>query len=335
MKRKLLLIITLFISFIQPIYASESDHYTVTNEFKLLEGMTLPEVTFEYDVTAVQENSPTLAIDSVTFSSNDEKGKAQNGVYTITKTSDITLSNLTRAGIFEYTVKQKDLNQVGLIQDTSIYTLKVYIVNTAEGGLALQQINVYKEGEDSKQNTISFSNTCDQDTSLTIEKNTVGDLADKTKDFTFTIKFIPPFNHTNDQSYTGKIGSQDVVCKVNENATFTLHDSQQLIFDSIPVGTKYEVVEVGANDGYIPSLAVVENGIKFDTVNAKDEDDLSTDLSESSHYLGENENKVTYTNTYNSSPVTGISNQDLPYIILIGASSVALIIMLIIKKIKC
>lgn len=201
-------------------------------------------------------------------------------------------------------------------------------------GLEVEKITA--QGANGKTDKILFTNTyAKNDATLTIEKNTTGKYADKTKEFKFEITFIksPMSEQT---SFTGNIGSEPVVCTAGTPKSFTLADGEQLVFSNLPVGTTYVVKELAASDGYTPSVTVVEN--RTTTVNNRTaalEGDALDTLREGGkkNLVGEYENKVTFTNTHQGGVVpTGILMNNLPFILLVAVAIVAFVSLAVIKR---
>ena len=118
----------------------------------------------------------------------------------------------------------------------------------------------------------------------------------------------------------------------NTPATFKLHDREQLVFNDLPAGTRYVVSEIGAEDGYTPSIQVTENGVQGEVIQGNEKDTVSSASDGSSNLVGENENKVVFTNTFNDTPITGLILNALPFAILIGIAVLVFIILGFIKK---
>ena len=304
----------------------------ITKHLVMAEGLAIPSETFSFTAMAVTEGAPTATIEDVSYDSADSYGDlTPENYYSIDKNADITFEIFPHAGLYEYTVKETAGNTDGVTYDAGEYNLRVYVVNTNDGNLEVQTITAAK-GEE-KQSEIGFTNTYRKNASLTISKNTVGSMADKTKDFAFTITFTK--SGTEDAavtSYTGKIGEENVVCNVGTETTFYLHDGESLVFDELPVGTRYVVTEAAAADGYKPSVSVVENGVQNATLTANDADALSSASSGLTNLVGENENSATFTNTYDDIPVTGLVLNNLPAVMLIAISAVALVLLTLCKR---
>ena len=312
--------------------ATASIDPTVTKHLVMAEGLDVPDETFNFTATAVTEDAPEITINNISYNKDDDKGfLSTEGIYVLTRDAGITFGTFPHAGIYEYTVTEEPGNADGITYDATSYTLKVYVANDDNGQLGVQ--SVIAEVDSDKQDSLSFTNTYSKKAGFTITKKVDGDLADKTKDFTFNITFTKSGTEADDVTYyTGKIGDEDVVCKIGQKTQFMLHDGESLVFDELPVGTRYVVTEEGAADGYIPAVSVIENGIQTVSDNTTaDANSLSTSYAGFSNLVGENENKVVFTNTYNNVPITGLIMKNLDYLLLIGLPLLILILPLAVK----
>ena len=191
------------------------------------------------------------------------------------------------------------------------------------------------QGASGKTNKILFTNTyAKNDATLTIEKNTTGTYADKTKEFNFEITFTKS-PMSDQRTFTGNIGSEPVVCTAGTPKSFTLADGEKLIFNNLPVGTTYVVKELAASDGYTPSVTVIENKTTTLTNKTVQEAEALNTLKEDGkkNLVGEADNKVTFTNTHQGGVVpTGILMNNLPFILLVAVAIVAFVSLAVIKR---
>ena len=339
MKKKILFATALMaVAMAMPAYADDevptitADTPQVTKHFVMAEGLAIPDETFSFTATAVTTDAPTATIADVSYASTDSYGNlTTENYYSIDKNAAITFGDFPHAGLYEYTVTETAGSTTGVTYDDASYNLRVYVVNTNDGKLEVQTITAEKDDE--KQSEIGFTNTYRKNASLTITKNTEGSMADKTKDFAFTITFTK--SGTEDASvtsYTGKIGEESIECEIGKETSFNLHDGESLVFDELPVGTRYTVTEVGAEDGYKPSVKVVENGVAQSERTAADNDSLSTADANATNLVGENDNSATFTNTYDDIPVTGLVLNNLPAVMLIAISAAALVLLPLCKR---
>ena len=280
----------------------------------MAEGIAAPEVTFYFTAEKVTADAPNATIGSLTYS-NADTAEVKNGLSSFDKEADITFETFPHAGLYEYTIRETAGTENGITYDTAAYHLNVYVVNEENGNLEVRSITAEKDG--AKQDELSFTNTYRKNSSLTISKSTEGMHADKTKDFEFTIKFERAATESDEiDVYTGIIGDETVNCKVGEETTFELHDGESLVFDCLPAGTHYVVSEIAEEDGYTPSIKVVENGVQTLETTVSEKEGISS-AKTGITLVGEGTNKVEFTNTYQDIALTGIALNNLPFIILI------------------
>lgn len=303
----------------------------ITKKLVLAEGITVPHATFRFEITAITEKAPAAKIADVTYPYTNmqttyaAKPTNKKAVREIRQSVPIVFETFPHAGVFEYTVKEIGNTYTGegtVSYSQDIYTLRVYVANKANGTVFVQNITAEKEGI--KRPEIVFTNTYCRNSSLVIEKQTEGALADKTKPFDFTIKFTNA-GTSDDISFTGSIGTLSLTCPVGQEVPFTLYDGQKLVFDKLPAGTRYVVTEKGVEDGYIPRVSVIENGTMLKEKQGTDKDDLtSAGKRAADNLVGEGKNEVTFINTFEDVPITGVTILNLPFILLIGCTLLAL-----------
>lgn len=304
----------------------------ITKEFEMADGLKTPAATFKFTATSQTQDALPATITDVTYQAG-ETGTLKDGKYVISKDTAISFTGAWKhAGEYVYTVTESKENPISNVTyDTSSYTLRVYVIN-GTNGLEIEKITA--EGANGKTNKILFTNTYTKnDATLTIEKNTEGDYADKTRKFDFEITFTksPMSEQT---TFTGTIGAQSVECTAGQTKTFKLADGEQLVFNNLPVGTTYMVKELAATDGYTPKVTVVENKTTTVTNKTVQETEALDTLKENgkNNLVGENENKVTFTNTYKDVAVTGIVMNNLPFILLVAVAIVAFVSLAVIKR---
>lgn len=310
---------------------------SITKDFVMAEGITTPASTFQFTATSTTEGAPTATINDITFA-NTDKGVLANGKTTVSKDSAITFDeDFPHAGEYVYAVKETKESADGVEYSEDTYTLRVYVKN-GDNGLEIRNMTAEKGTSNgtvgNKVSEMKFTNTYRKDAALEITKVTTGELADKTKNFDFTITITPSKTEKNSTSYKGKIGEKEVTVNANQETIFQLHDGETLRFDSLPAGTRYVVTEQAATDGYTPSVTVVENGktTVTDKEASSETDGISSADAQATNLVGEDTNKVTFTNTYKEVPLTGIFMNNLPFVIVIGIAVLALGALAILKK---
>ena len=297
----------------------------ITKDFQFAEGLDIPTVQFDFEAIKITADAPSATIASVNYSNADNKGQVSDGKYTVSKNAELTFdSEFPHAGIYEYTIKETLGGLTGIGYDTSEYKIKVHVANktTMDGATYVKAI-VAQDKDTNEKKTIKFVNTYTKNSNLIIEKQVEGDLGDLTKQFDFKITLKKSVSST-DSTFTGQItrvnGTTEQIQFTNDQEkSFKLAHGDRLEIQNLPVGTTYEVIEVGAEDGYTPKVTVIENSVKtVDNHGVNEKDDVSSKTTEKNNLVGEKENKVTFVNEYRDVSITGIITNNLPFILLIG-----------------
>lgn len=312
---------------------NQNGRVPITKEFEMADGLKTPAATFKFTATSTTEGAPTATIADVSFTEG-QTGTLKGEKHVLEGNTAISFQGTwPHVGEYVYTVTEKPGSMPNVTYDASSYTLRVYVIN-GTNGLEVGKITAQAQGASGKTDKILFTNTYAKNNAiLTIEKKTTGTYADKTKEFNFEITFTksPMSEQT---SFTGNIGSEPVECTAGTPKPFTLADGEQLVFSNLPVGTTYVVKELAASDGYTPSVTVVENRtttLKNKTVQETEALDTLKENGKN-NLVGENENKVTFTNTYKDVAVTGIVMNNLPFILLVAVAIVAFVSLAVIKR---
>ena len=342
---------------------------TITKKFQYARGISTPTATFTFAFTKVSEdgaapsnNMPDIDNKAVGYTAADS-GTTVANLTTVTKETNDILEGLTwpHAGEYVYSIVENESGYTLGTGETLTYsqaTYKLY-VRVANGNSGLYVANVMAErvvddngdtvspGEkvnpepgNGAGNGLAFTNVftkrgggTDID-SLTISNTVDGTYGDRTKQFNFSLTLTnAPTSSTT--SYTGTITKADsttstVTVTPGTSQTFTLAHGEKLIFSDLPAGTTYILSQTGAT-GYKPSYSVIENG---GTPSAASAANFGDGLATGSRLVGENVNSADFTNTYNTITDTGILVNNLPFIVLIGVSLLALGAVVVSRKRK-
>lgn len=323
------------------------------------------------DVAVADPNNdatmPTATINAITIQNSDKPANVgDNNQYKIEKESDVTFGNFSHAGKYEWTIAETAGTTAGVTYDNNSYTLTAYVANKANSNeLYIQTITV-KNAQDTKVEKLEFVNRYAKNNgSLTISKSLADsnktDVAaegkhtenfnDKSKAFTFTIELEKPASaDENLTKVTAKYYKQDNQIEDKEipfgqEQTFTLKDGEKLVFESnLPIGTIYTVKE-SAVANYTPSAKVTQDGqvVQFDgqnqksgtkntELNAADGANKGDAVYQNKLFIGEGENKVEFTNTYDFIVLTGIVMNNLPFILMVVVASLGFCMYTIAKK---
>ena len=281
---------------------------------------------------------------------------------TISKRGQITFPTYPEAGKYEYTVTETQTadpivansEHEKMIMSQAEYTMDVYVTDGATG-TEISNIVVNKVRDDAGQtdtgkvdigntdtNTFNFTNTYVQEAgtgtdptnpdpiynqfgSLNVSKKIVnanGTATTPDDEFAFTATFA--FPKGTDANTLGGIKANGGDVTLAEGGTYTFHlkANKNMKFTGVPVGTTITVKESAAKN-YKGSAEITINGTKLTSVA---ETSYNTELTAvRSQKLGQKQNIVDVTNTYNDVPVTGIIMNTLPYVLMIALCGVALI----------
>lgn len=300
-------------------------------------AVTMPEISFtDTETGTISKRS------QITFPTYPEAGKYEYTVKEI-QTADPAVVN----GDHEK-----------MIMSGAEYTMDVYVTDGATG-TEISNIVVNKVRDDAGQtvtgkgkvdigntdtNSFKFTNTYVQEAgtgtkptdpdptynengSLKVSKavvNANGTTTTPDAEFEFTATFAFPTG-TDANTLGGiKAANGDTVTSVEGGTyTFKLKANENMKFTGVPVGTTITVKESAAKN-YKGSAEITINGTKLTPVAATS---YNTELTavNNNEKLGQKQNTVDVTNTYNDVPVTGIIMNTLPYVLMIALCGVALI----------
>ncbi len=283
------------------------DELTVSvNKSTTAENGTAPSETLSFTVeegsfTPYNNESTTAtvpAIENFTIDTTNGKGSA-----TITLP---TVDQFTALGTYTYTISETAGSQAGMAYDTTTYTMTISIIlnDAGEKIRVVSIVNTTTNGkvdeEDSSESAFGFTNTYTAN-SLSVKKLVAGNMADDSKEFSFTVTFA---NETDGKTWTEAIGHEEeqgdssYEKETNDDGsvtyTFTLSDEDTVSFTNIPSGITYTVSE--DPDGYTSSL---------------------TNNTTSSTTTGEAVS-ITVTNTLDDEVPTGVNLDSLPYVMILA-----------------
>lgn len=314
--------------------------------------------TFSFKATPVPGNTEKVTIPDINFT------ESETG--TTTKRAKVSFPEWTDAGKYEYTVTETgatpaitDTKHQTMIMSKAEYTMDVYVSNSGSG-FEISNIIVNKKKDDkgtaatgkvdisnTDKNGFKFTNTYVQeagtgidptnpdptyakDGSLNVTKaiEANGGTVDTSKMFDFTATFNFPTG-TDANTLGGVKDADGNTIAINKAGTYTfkLKANKNMKFTGVPVGTKISVVE-SATPNYKGSAESVFNGEPQTKVEASKYDEAIT----VKNTLGQKQNKVDVTNTYNYVPTTGIIMNTLPYVLMIALCGAALMAFVAFKR---
>ena len=314
--------------------------------------------TFSFKAKQVAGNTAEVNIPDIRFSAS-ETGS-------IKRRAKVTFPEWPDAGKYEYTVTETgadpaitDTEHQKMIMSRAEYTMDVYVTN-GDSGLEIANIIVNKTKDDkgtsatgkvditdTDKNGFIFTNTYAQeagtgtdptkpdptytdDGSLNVTKkiNANGGTLDTKKAFAFTATFTFP-KGTDATTLGGVKGADGNNIPIGEDGTykFQLKANENMKFTGVPVGTQISVVE-SATPNYKGSAESVFNGQKQTPVEAS-KYNMAFHVANT---LGQKQNKVDVTNTYDYVPTTGIIMNTLPYVLMNALCGAALVAFVAFKR---
>ena len=300
----------------------------------------VPNATFSYTITAgtavpAKENIPevkagigTVTISATAFAAGDTTSTESNSIVTLAtdqkyaKTEAIVdFSSVTfeEPGIYRYKITENDTTEPGITKDYNTLYLDVYVTSDDDGKLAIDKYVLHKTDEiadkDGKytkadEKTTGFVNTY-ATKDLTLEKQVTGNQGNRNKAFNFTVGITnadPSTKYTMVASPSELLKGKDTLTADESGKVSTaisLKDDQSLTILGLTAGTQFVITEEDySKEGY--------------TTTNTHGDGLTTDV----ETMGEEDNKVVFTNNREVTTPTGIVMTFGPYILLIALAGV-------------
>ena len=309
--------------------------------FNPITGLPISGATLDVN-PAINATNPEI---SYTFTPNTTSTES---IITDTKsTSSINFyaNNSTVPGVYKYSISEATTTDTNVTYSTETYTILVEVTNPTQGTGFVITPHVYAGDVDyntnaEKAGAITFANSYTENkaNALKVTKTVTGNYGDKQEYFQFSgtitipstakeaVKFTPNTDITsanNDTTYTVEPGG-------TQEFTFYLKSGDALEFETLPVGTTYSFRETKAGtDGYTTTISGA------DQVEYKDNTNVvkpSTIAKGTVTDADDDKDEVLFTNDKNSTPLTGVIVNNMPYIALLGASGAGLVVLADSKK---
>ncbi len=287
-----------------------TDHETVKIKkvYKLEGAGTSPVETFTLEQVgngSVKDGDATSApalgiITGATFAEGAANANGATGEITV------ALPEYTSVGVYEYTLQEVAGTTAGVTYYGETIKLVVTVVNGKNNAL-LRIAGVHTESSGVKSDT--FENTYRAGT-LNVSKTVTGNLGDKNKYFEFKVTLTGENGKTYGASYAVTGGSKDDNPKsivIGQETTFMLKHGDTLSIANLPYNVTYTVTETA--DADYETTKTGDTG----TINAA-------------------EHTAAFTNTKEGSIDTGVTTENLPYVLLIGSVVLAGAALLIKRK---
>lgn len=274
-----------------------TDHGTVTIKkvYKLVGAGTSPAETFTLEqvgVGRVTDGDATSApaLGTITGAAFNEGAATADG--TTIGNITVALPEYTNVGVYEYTLQEVAGNTAGVAYYGKTIKLVVTVVNGTVGNIRVAAVHTEDEGGTKSS---EFINTYRAGT-LKVSKTVAGNLGDKNKYFEFKVTLTGENGKTYGASYAVTGGSKDDNPKsivIGQETTFMLKHGDTLSIANLPYNVTYTVTETADAD--------------YETTKAGDTGTINAA-----------EHTAAFTNTKEGSIDTGVTTENLPYVLLIG-----------------
>ena len=274
---------------------TDKETVTIKKVYKLVGAGTSPAETFTLKQVgdgSVKDGDATSApaLGTITGATFAEGAAIANGA-----TGEITvaLPEYTSVGVYEYTLQEVAGTTAGVTYYGETIKLVVTVVNGTDGNIRVAAVHTESEGEVKSD---KFENTYSAGT-LNVSKTVTGNLGDKSKYFEFEVILTGEEGKDYGESYVVSGGSKDAnnpaSIKLGEKTTFKLKHGDTLSIANLPYGVSYTVTEAAAAD--------------YETTKTGDTGSINAATQ-----------TAAFTNTKNGEIDTGVTTENLPYVLLIG-----------------
>lgn len=226
----------------------------------------------------------------------------------------VELPSYDKVGVYEYTLKEVAGTTAGVTYYGQNIKLVVTVVNGENNDL-LPIAGVHTESSGDKKSD-TFENTYSAGI-LTVDKQVKGNLGDKNKEFSFTVTFEAPKGknwirtrnggeYSNLNFATNEYGDVDAqnptIADGKISYTLTLKNGGRVSFGNLPYGVSYTVTETGAEE----KDGVLMNG------------DYKVTMTGNVGVIDSAATEAKFVNTKEGSIDTGVTTENLPYVLLLG-----------------
>ena len=286
----------------------------------------------------IEDNDPEI---SYTF---EPKTDSQNSIIDDTiATSSINFAANTNTvpGVYKYSISEATTTDTNVTYSDATYTILVEVTNPTQGTGFVITPHVYAgdvayNTNAEKAGAITFANSYTENkaNALKVTKTVTGNYGDKQEYFQFSGTITIPstaksaFEFTPNTDITSANNDTEITIQPGGTKTFSfyLKSEETFNFGTLPVGTTYSFKETKAGtDGYTTTISGADSGNKNSAASTDAATGTVTDADD-------DKDEVLFTNDKNSTPLTGVIVNNMPYIALLGASGAGLVVLAASKK---
>lgn len=269
--------------------------------------------TFEFRAVGVKEQEAGITLDDAP-SINDVTTSFEALIEDTTNEVEVALDadDFPGIGIYTYKVTEKVGDTAGVTyQETPIYLVVTILRDTDDDIKYVAAVHYSDELTGDKTGEVTNKYEA---SSLSITKNVTGNMGDKTKEFEVTVTFTAPTDKVVREKITYLVGTEEKSIDTTEwedgqaIAKISLKHGDTITFKNIPYGVTYEVKEADytseGNGGYDePVYDYKDNNMEIDSAD---------------------EDTVTITNNKGTTVDTGITLDNIPYMMMLAIAAAGL-----------
>lgn len=333
---------------------------SIFKRYEVVNG-SAPSETFEFEVKFAEKFDTDKAAtnaDAPVVSLNGKKeiaftgpvtGTNNVGHFTLTP-RELGLAAPAGVGKYVYTITEKNNGTPAVEYDTNTLYLVVSVVHKTDSTHAIESgydyyVSLRKGSKTGDKSNAYFVNTYGKEGTLkelTLSKTVRGGFGDLGEEFTFQVKF-----HNNNTNYAGALVKSTTreasitdskgeavtgVLAFNTPYTVTLKHDNNIVFENLPAGVTYEILENGSEWNTVDGVKVA----KKDQYTVSLETGSLTDNAEgkpvAKDNIGTTNASVDFINDHQGTPDMGVVLDNAPYIAMLAIVAIGGVALMLNKR---
>lgn len=280
------------------------------------------ETTFNEIVKTYTSENNVVVNETLRFTSTAQETNPDGGTANLTVadlevssltpgTLAVTIPSLSKAGTYEWTIKENTGNTAGVTYSTAeVHVIVLVEYDNTNHALKIADTTGYIKLENDKK-AKTFDNTF-KSGSFTVAKDVEGNMANENDEFEITVTLTSTKPIGTNVTLAGTTVTPDQWTKNESSSSYTYTSTMNYsefdgakTFSNIPAGVTVSVVENTADDKM--------NGYTFDNTNDNKENNFSMNVADA-----DNNKAVVVKNTKGEEIATGINMDSMPYILMLA-----------------
>lgn len=323
-----------------------------------------PSETFEFEVKFAEkfdtDKAATNAADPVVNLNGGKKeiaftgpvtGTNNVGHFTLTP-RELGLAAPAGVGKYVYTITEKNNGTPAVEYDTNTLYLVVSVVHKTDSTThAIQDgydyyVSLHKGSKSGEKSNAYFVNTYGKEGTLkelTLSKTVRGGFGDLSEDFTFQVVF-----HKNDTNYAGAVVKSTTdkasimdsegkpvtsVLAFETPYTVTLRHNNNIVFNNLPAGVTYEILENGSEWNTVNGVKVAKKDQYIVSLETGDLTDNTAGKPVAQGSIATDKNaSVGFINDHQGTPDMGVVLDNAPYIAMLAIVAIGGVALMLNKR---